>query len=422
MTDPTQPEALRDFAAVAAEEERLRALYELDLLDTRRERAFDQLVAFASSLFETPIALISLIDSHRQWFKGRLGFPYAETPRSVAFCDHTIRGSGVFVVEDATRNPIFCRNPLVTGEPHIRFYAGAPLTRRGGQNIGSLCVIDRRARTFSNHDAELLASLADMVVTLAEGRVRKRRLLRRVARLQILGRSERLRSDFLSHVSHELRTPMHVILSHVHSGLKITSKGGTWNAEKHLASIHTAGKRLLNLLNDLLDLQKLESGKAAFCFERGDLAEVCETAQSELSPLLSFKNLSLALVVETDNAQTLFDRNGLLQVIVNLLANAIKYSPQSGVITIVLSDATAPHHCAPGIMCAISDEGIGIPNDELESIFDKYAQGTNAKTLGGTGLGLSICRTIVSAHGGRIWAENGRGRGAVIKFVLPRAV
>jgi len=421
----TQPAPFQESAALpdalAAEEERLRALYELDLLDTRREPVFEQIVAFASDLFQMPIALISLVDSQRQWFKGRRGFPFAETPRAIAFCDHTIRGQGVFVVEDALKNRHFFRNPLVTGEPHIRFYAGAPLSRQGGHNIGSLCVIDRTPRAFSDRDAELLERLAAIVVALAEGRLRKRRLLRRVVRMQFLRRGERSKSDFFSHISHELRTPMHVILSHVHSGLKITARGGTWNAEKHLASIHTAGKRLLNLLNDLLDLEKLESGKTVYNFAHGDLAEVCETAHAELSPLLSFKNLSIALIVETSNSQGVFDRNGMLQVIVNLLANAIKYSPQGGVIKIVLSDVGDPDDRNTSLLCTISDDGIGIPEGELDSIFDKYAQGTNARTLGGTGLGLSICRTIIAAHGGRIWAENAPDRGAALKFVLPRS-
>lgn len=129
-----------------AEASRLASLMHLGLLDTLPEPAFDALVDEAADCFATPIALVSLLDADRQWFKARRGLDAVETPRGVAFCNHTIRGAGPLVVPDATRDPRFANNPLVTGAPGIRFYAGAPVLAPDGARIGSICVIDSAPR------------------------------------------------------------------------------------------------------------------------------------------------------------------------------------------------------------------------------------------------------------------------------------
>ena len=126
-----------------------------DVLDTLPEQEFDDLVRIAAEICDTPIALISLVDDRRQWFKARLGLEAGETPRAVAFCHHAIqRPEEVMVVEDATRDDRFENNPLVTGHPDIRFYAGAPLTTRDGHCLGTICVIDTEARRLEQ-DARL---------------------------------------------------------------------------------------------------------------------------------------------------------------------------------------------------------------------------------------------------------------------------
>ncbi len=152
------------------ERRRLSALSDLAIFDTDPEPVFDRLTSLASTIFETPIALISLIDRERQWFKSCLGLGVNSTPRDVAFCDIAIRNDAVMVVHDATQDPRFCLNPLVTGDPHIRFYAGAPL-RHQGVLIGTLCIIDRVARPeFADSDKLILQSLADSVSGVLEMR------------------------------------------------------------------------------------------------------------------------------------------------------------------------------------------------------------------------------------------------------------
>lgn len=143
----------------ADETDRLHALRDLLLLDTPPEERFDRLARFAAEQLDTPIALLTLVDGQRQWFKSRVGIDVTETPRDISFCGHAIMKNDLFVVEDASRDPRFADNPLVAGEPHIRFYAGAPLSAPGGHRIGTLCVIDTVPRTLGPVELSILDAL-----------------------------------------------------------------------------------------------------------------------------------------------------------------------------------------------------------------------------------------------------------------------
>ncbi|MFY3384229.1 GAF domain-containing protein [Paracidovorax sp. MALMAid1276] len=155
MQEPPRPEN---------EDDRLRALRQLLILDTPPEERFDRLTAFAAQEFDMPIVLLSLIDDERQWFKSRHGLDVCETSRGISFCGHAILQDDTLVVPDVALDARFADNPLVTGEPHIQFYAGAPLRMPGGQNIGTLCLIDRTPRQLDDIDLAILASLRDLAV------------------------------------------------------------------------------------------------------------------------------------------------------------------------------------------------------------------------------------------------------------------
>ncbi|MBP7334736.1 sensor domain-containing diguanylate cyclase [Niveispirillum sp.] len=155
---------------------RLRTLDQYQVLDSQPEPQFNRIVALARRALGVPIALISLIDEERQWFKARDGLAVQQTPRSQAFCDHAIRRREVMVVEDARLDPRFSDNPLVTGDPGIRFYAGAPLITVDGQALGTVCVIDRVPRSFDDEDRETLTDLAAIVMDELELRLANREL------------------------------------------------------------------------------------------------------------------------------------------------------------------------------------------------------------------------------------------------------
>lgn len=168
ITPAPNPRLAQAGGASLNEAERLAALRRYEILDTPPEPAFDRIVRLASYMLGTPISLVSLIDETRQWFKAHQGIETSQTPRSMAFCAHAILGDDVFVVPDARADRRFADNPLVTGEPNIRFYAGAPLHTPEGHRLGTLCVIDRRPRTLDDEKRALLADLSALVVDALE--------------------------------------------------------------------------------------------------------------------------------------------------------------------------------------------------------------------------------------------------------------
>ena len=148
---------------LANEPARVSALRGLGILDTPPEERFDRITRIAQRVFNVPIALVSLVDSDRQWFKSCQGLPVSETPRDISFCGHAILGSGIFVIPDALNDERFADNPLVSGEPKIRFYAGCSLTGQDGLKLGTLCIIDRSPRTFTDTELQTLSDLAHLV-------------------------------------------------------------------------------------------------------------------------------------------------------------------------------------------------------------------------------------------------------------------
>lgn len=149
-----KPEKAKD------EEKRLRTLRALNILDTGPEERFDRITRMAKRIFDVPIALVSLVDEDRQWFKSSIGFNVSETPRDISFCGHAILGDQIFIIPDTTKDKRFADNPMVINEPHIRFYAGCPLIFVDGSKIGTLCIIDDKPRHFDSDDMQALKDLA----------------------------------------------------------------------------------------------------------------------------------------------------------------------------------------------------------------------------------------------------------------------
>ena len=143
---------------------RLAALHALLILDTPPEERFDKIAAFAAAEFDVPIVLVTLVDTGRQWFKARIGLPVCETGRDISFCGHAILQPEIMVVPDAREDVRFADNPLVTGDPFIRFYAGAPLQLPSGERLGTLCLIDHVPRTLDALELGILSTLRDLVV------------------------------------------------------------------------------------------------------------------------------------------------------------------------------------------------------------------------------------------------------------------
>lgn len=223
----------------------------------------------------------------------------------------------------------------------------------------------------------------------------------------------RAKTEFLANISHELRTPMHAILSFANFGI---NRIGTATPEKlldYFTRINSSAGRLLGLLNDLLDLAKLDAGRMSMEPGSTDINALMTSVVDEFRSLLSEREIRVNL--ETTVARPFaLDSRRILQVIRNVLGNAVKFSPAGGVISVHASTTER------GLLVTVEDQGVGIPDEDLELVFGKFMQSRKTKTgAGGTGLGLAICREIVTAHHGRIWAEPGREVGAMICIEIP---
>jgi signal transduction histidine kinase len=278
------------------------------------------------------------------------------------------------------------------------------------------------------------ASAADAHESLLSGQDRQRldALVReRTAELEaartLAEAANRAKTLFLANMSHELHTPMHAVLSYAQLGRDARSPA---EQRDYFERIAERGQVLLRLLSDLLDLSRLESGSMSMEYAPHDLEALVRDAFQQAQPAFLAKRVSSEFKRTPDcaHASVRVDAVRIGQVFNNILANAVRFSPEGGHVRALLSMATLP--ADPGqsgprkaLAIAISDEGVGIPEAELEMIFDKFVESSKTRTnAGGIGLGLAICRQIVKLHQGAVAASNNNGPGATVRVILPLAV
>jgi signal transduction histidine kinase len=226
----------------------------------------------------------------------------------------------------------------------------------------------------------------------------------------------RIKSEFLANISHELRTPMHGVLSFATFGINKGQSAKRAKLLDYFQKIHQSGSRLLGLLNDLLDLSKLEAGKTPMEYCSSDFNAILRCVVDEFRSLISDRDIKIMIAGEIQKPLVI-DSEKMMQVLRNVISNAVKFSPPGGAISVSVTDDDTHVHAT------VEDDGVGIPEEDIEVIFDKFIQSGKTKTgAGGTGLGLAICKEIISAHGGKIWAESGRKKGAAFHLQIPRGI
>ncbi len=412
------------------EAERLESLRRYQILDTKSDPAFDDLAALASFICGSPIALVGLVDSNRQWLKAKVGLEASETPRDVSFCAHTILADDLFVVEDARADQRFADNPLVITDPNIRFYAGAKLTTSDGYALGSLCVIDRVPRKLNAAQEEALRSLSRQVVAQMEY---KRNLLEMAeviadrkqtdelkAAKHAAEAASRAKSEFLANISHELRTPMNGIIGMAELVLDSEITG---EQRENMNIVKSSAESLLSLVNDILDFSEIESGKPGSDVAEYRLRDTFEGVIKPMTLRAHKKGLRLVGQVRPDVPDVLIgDPEGLRQVIGRLAGNAIKFSDRGE----ILIEMETEMRTRDGIIlhCSVADTGIGIPLTKQSEIFDVFAQadGSSTRKYGGTGLALTICSRLVKKMGGRIWVNSEPATGSKFHFTFHQGI
>ncbi|QJW91555.1 GAF domain-containing protein [Spirosoma taeanense] len=456
---PVQPETDR----------RIEALDSYNILDSLPEQEYDEITRLASQICQTPIALISLIDRNRQWFKSNHGLSVRETPREFSFCAQAIRQPDeIMVVPDSRKDERFAQNPLVTGDPYVIFYAGIPLVDADGIALGSLCVIDNSPKQLSPDQLSALQTLARQVVNLltlrrqnialrqseeryrmevdkqiqirlaleaSEQRYRQlaqeleERVQQRTQELtqanQDLKRSNDNLQQFAYIASHDLQEPLRKIQSF--SAILLQQLNGQLDelAHDYLQRIINAGARMSIQIKDLLAYSRISTRQQFFgpISLTTVIANVLDTLSLEIEQRQADIQLDDLAVVNGDESQ-------LNQLFQNLLSNAIKFTPvgQKPRIQInyarrkrgELSDQVRLNSNARMFhQISVSDQGVGFDEKYLDRIFQVFQRLHGRNEFPGTGVGLAICERVATNHGGGITASSKPGAGATFFVYLP---
>ncbi len=520
-----------DAPIPADDDLRLADLCTLGVLDTAAELRFDRITEAARRHFNVPIALVSLVDRDRQWFKSHAGLEATETPRNISFCGHAIHHDYPFIVPNAATDPRFADNPLVTGDLHLRFYAGHPLKSRHGRRLGTLCLIDHEPRTFSDKDLVWLADMAawaerelnlreleeanevaerssrrlkvvldsttDAIIAVDEQLtahtfnraaeqmfgVRSDRIIGasvrallpdliiarlneafatllvhnqlhlklpadlelvsadgtpffadiRIGRTEIKGLAcftliirdvtdqrelDAMKSAFVATVSHELRTPITSIKGAVQ--LVLSNESLPLPQRRLLDIADKNCTRLAQMVNDILDLEKLDAGKLQMDCQVQSVLPGLRQALTSMQPYAATFGVALSLdtTLDEDLAYSTFDEGRITQVIVNLLSNAIKFSPKGATVCMSVTRREST------VRISVTDQGRGIDAEFKSRIFQRFAQAGPHTVRGqaGTGLGLAICKAIVEQHDGQIGFITALGVGSTFHVDLPAAL
>lgn len=395
--------------------QRLEALGAYGVLDTAPAAAFDCLTRLACRQFGVPMALVSLVDEHRQWFKSKQGLDASETPREVAFCAHAILSDDPLVVLDATRDQRFAANPLVTDEPGIRFYAGAPLVTHHGFRLGTFCIIDLAPRaSFADEDIAALADFARAAMQILE----LQKLAKQYEDADIEDRiAAHARTDLVSTVAHEIRSPITTLAEladTLNSG--IFGPLGDKRYEELSGLMAEAAQQVMAITDRTLELAASRAGDVQVREESISVRELFEKVRRFTCHSSRGCDRSIEFAGLTRDIVLLADRTFVTQMLTNLVINALKYS-----------DAGAPVQLSVQVTgdgdlkLTVNDSGIGMRPDQIDRALEPYARIENADRAdpGGTGIGLSIVKRLIELHGGRLVIDSAEGAGTQATLQFP---
>jgi signal transduction histidine kinase len=388
---------------------RLASLYSYNILDTAEEQDFDALTKLASAICLTPIALISLVDAKRQWFKSHTGLQARETPIEQSFCAHAIASfDDIMIVTDAKKDERFAYNPLVTGEPNITFYAGVPLITEDGVSLGTLCVIDHEKKELTAQQTESLKTLARLVVDKLE--LRRKMLHLENINKELLSANV-LIQKFAAMAAHDIKNPLSSILL-TSQALKMRHEKLHDDGSLKLVDLNiSSAKHLLELVNDMLEYSKTPSLLLAKK-QHFNLTSILKKITALLYVPYNFEILFPGADHEIDLSIIAFE-----QVFINLLSNAIRYNDkENGKTEIRFKDEEAYYKFE------VEDNGIGIDEEYIEKIFNNNFTLNKIDRFNrqGTGIGLSTVKELVAALGGSISVSSEPGVGSTFYIAIKK--
>lgn len=389
------------------EAERLTELKSYNILDTLPDQDYDGLTKIAAQICEVPIALISLVDDNRQWFKSSYGLDATETPRDVSFCGHAINDkNNTLIVEDARKDERFFDNPLVIGGPEVIFYTGVPLKSSNGLPLGTLCVIDSKPRVLSDSQNEALKALSKQVINLLA--LRKKNFKLKDLNTQLEEKNSDL-EQFAYAASHDIKSPLSNISNLAGMFLadyknKIDSNGVDI-IELILKSTEQSYKFLDRLMEYSTKLDQLEDVKedvTITAFKKDILEYYANDPILDLTFTSTLNKLHINTVI-------------IGQILTNLINNAEKYTDKPTVKVNVDISETETHY-----KFIVSDNGPGIKEEYLEKIFKIFIKLSKTDKYGneGSGLGLPIVSKLVNKSGGTIKASSTIGEGSSFLFTI----
>ncbi|WP_207460092.1 ATP-binding protein [Azospirillum sp. SYSU D00513] len=388
---------------------RIDRLKSYGVLDTPAEEAFDRITRLVARHFDAPMALVTLLDETRQWFKARHGVDLSHTSRRISFCAYTILENRVMVVPDATEDERFADNPLVVDPPHIRFYAGAPLTAGEGLVLGTLCILDRRRR--DDFGPERQQDLAEFARIAMHDLDMKRTLAELESAREEAQRANDAKTRFLAAASHDLRQPIQA--ASLYTGLlgyQLTDPETRELLERLQASIDG----LNGMLGGLLDLSRLEAGAIVPELKSHLPGELMARLTAEFRAQAELKGLRLRH--RACNLPVLTDPHLLERMLRNLLSNAVTYTQKGGVLL-------ACRRRGGEVEFQVWDTGPGIAEEHRRTVFEEFRQlGKPARNgAQGFGLGLAIVNRIARLLGLAVTVRSVPERGSLFAVRVPLA-
>ena len=391
------------------EASRLQTLQRYSLLDSLPEQELDDITDLASFICDTPISLISLVDNERQWFKSNIGLNISETDRSKSFCAHILADGQTLIVEDTFSDARFSGNPLVIGEPGIRFYAGAPLIAQNGHILGSLCVIDIKPRSLSPRQVKALEALSRQVMVIFDARLKFIESQKASAALM---QSEKLAAvgRVASSMAHEINNPLEAVTNLLYLCRRSAIKP---EVQQWLDKAEVELRRISIIANQTLRFHKQSTKPQAI---------TCLSLFSTTLNLYESRLRNAGIIVEKRkraNQPVACFEGDVRQVLSNLITNAVDAMPHGGRLLVRSREATDWRTGRKGLALTIADTGCGMDHETQMRMFEAFF---TTKGIAGSGLGLWISADIMHRHQGTISirsSQKPRSSGTVVILFLP---